>query len=520
MCVYSRFDAPMPADGRRAGARALPWRTMTIGLAIVLFPLAACTAGNPAEPAADAAVVEDLSVTGATDSTLTLEWTEVEDGTGGPASYAVRYASPPIDWETASPGCEPTLAGQEVGRTMSCTIGGLEAETTYEIELTSFRLVREAAEGIVHSNVARGNTAAERAGSDTTTATTTDTIPGTIPDTIPDTTSAVPPSPDDDGPGIWIGRTALARLPTSGPAWQNLLSEANGSCGTPDLSDQNQTNNVCIMAKALVFARTGEVRYRADVVDALRRIVNAPTYRGRALALGRELAAYVISADLIDLHQADPSLDADFRTTIRGLLTTRTEPGPANLVECHERRPNNWGTHCGASRAAVAAYLGDEAQLARVAQVFRGWLGDRDAYSGFDFGDLSWQCDPEHPVGINPAGCTRDGHSLDGVLPDDERRAGAATWPPPKENYVWEALQGALVQAVILQRAGYPVFEWQNEALLRAARWLHSQAGYPAEGDDTWLPHLLNHFYGTDFPAPIPAQPGKNAGWTDWTHGR
>ena len=29
-----------------------------------------------------------------------------------------------------------------------------------------------------------------------------------------------------------------------------------------------------------------------------------------------------------------------------------------NLVECHEKRPNNWGNHCGASRAAVAAYLG------------------------------------------------------------------------------------------------------------------------------------------------------------------
>jgi hypothetical protein len=122
-------------------------------------------------------------------------------------------------------------------------------------------------------------------------------------------------------------------------------------------------------------------------------------------------------------------------------------------------------------------------------------------------------------VGINPAGCSRDGLSLDGVLPDDQRRGGSFTTSPPKENYVWEALQGLLAQAVVLHRAGYPVFQWQDRALLRAVRWLHQVADYPAEGDDTWQPHIVNHYYGTSFPAPVPARAGKNVGWTDWTHG-
>ena len=141
-------------------------------------------------------------------------------------------------------------------------------------------------------------------------------------------------------------------------------------------------------------------------------------------------------------------------------------------------------------------------------------------YSGFGFrsGELDWQCNPSAPVGINPTGCTRDGHSIDGVLPDDQRRAGGFTWPPPKENYVWEALQGAVVQAVILKRAGYDVFTWENQALRRAVEWLHSQANFPAVGDDTWTPHLINYYYGTQFPAPVPTSPGKNMGWTDWTH--
>jgi len=322
--------------------------------------------------------------------------------------------------------------------------------------------------------------------------------------------------------GIWISSAEVQALPMSGSAWNGLKSAADNSCGTPDLANQDDSTNVCVMAKALVFARTRQETYRSGVVSALTSVVNSGTYNGRALALGRELAAYVISADLIDLKNFDVALDTSFRAKIRSLLTTPTSghSGATSLVHCHEDRPNNWGTHCGASRLAVYAYLGDTAGIARVAQLFKGWLGDRSLYSGFGFrsGELDWQCNPSAPVGINPTGCTRDGHSIDGVLPDDQRRAGGFTWPPPKENYVWEALQGAVVQAVILKRAGYDVFTWENQALRRAVEWLHSQANFPAVGDDTWTPHLINYYYGTQFPAPVPTSPGKNMGWTDWTH--
>jgi hypothetical protein len=55
--------------------------------------------------------------------------------------------------------------------------------------------------------------------------------------------------------------------------------------------------------------------------------------------------------------------------------------------------------------------------------------------------------------------------------------------------------------------------------LLRAFEWLYNQADFPAQGDDTWEPYIVNHFYATGFFAPVPANPGKNVGWTDWTHG-
>jgi hypothetical protein len=313
--------------------------------------------------------------------------------------------------------------------------------------------------------------------------------------------------------GIWTSAEELAALPTSGKAWDAVLAAANEAISDPKLSDQEDPDNVRVMARALVFARTGEARYRDEVVAACRAAIGTEA-GGRTLALGRELAAYVIAADLVGLP-AD--LEASFRAWLDSVR--KQELDGRTLVSTHEDRPNNWGTHAGASRIAVALYLGDRADLERAARVFRGWLGDRASYAGFEYGELDWQADPANPVGINPVGSRRDGHSLDGVLPDDQRRAGAFVWPPPKENYVWEALQGALAQAVMLERAGYDVWSWSDRALLRAATWLHTQASFPAEGDDTFSPWILNRAYGTSFPAPLPSRPGKNVGFTDWTFG-
>jgi hypothetical protein len=312
--------------------------------------------------------------------------------------------------------------------------------------------------------------------------------------------------------GIWIDESRLASLPTSGAAWESLLAAAQLPTDAPDLSDANDPTNVRVLAKALVYARTGEPRYRSEVVSACRAAMGTES-GGSTLALGRELAAYVIAADLVGLPA---SLDGSFRQWLREVRHRELDGG--TLVSTHERRPNNWGTHAGASRAAVAAYLGDREDLERTARVFRGWLGERSAYHGFRYGEPWWQADPRAPVGINPPGSSREGRSIDGVLPDDQRRAGPFAWPPPKENYVYGALQGALAQAIILHNAGYDVWSWGDRALLRAFRWLHLEASYPAEGDDTWEPHVVNHYYAERFPAPVPARPGKNVGWTDWTH--
>jgi len=315
---------------------------------------------------------------------------------------------------------------------------------------------------------------------------------------------------------ILMSRSELLSRPTSGAAWTSLKARADSAIGTPDISNQDESADVTTLAKGLVYARIGGAGYRADVISALKRAVGTEV-GGRTLALGRNLPGYVIAADLVDLPSADPSFDQNtFRPWLRSLFT-KTLDG-RTLVSTHEDRPNNWGTHAGAARAAVAAYLGDSAQLARTAQVFRGYLGDRTAYAGFKYGELSWQCDPLRPVGINPP-CTRVGINLDGVLPDDLRRGGALQWPPASTGYPWEGMQGAVLQAELLRMHGHDAWSWSNRALLRAARFLYDRAGWPATGDDEWQPWLIDKRYGTSYRGAAPARTGKNFGFTDWLYG-
>lgn len=315
--------------------------------------------------------------------------------------------------------------------------------------------------------------------------------------------------------GVWICPDEMRDLPMSGPAWVAMLHHADAPRLPPRLADKDDDADLQVLAMALVHGRTGDPRYRDAAIEQILAAMGTEQ-GGTVLALGRNIPGYVIAADIVGLP---PELDHGFRRWL-SLLPDMPLAGQT-LTRVHDRRPNNWGTHAGAARLAIARYLGDDAEVERAARVLRGWVGDPVAHVGFRFGDLAWQGDPVFPSGINRSGASRDGRPLDGVLADDQRRCcDHFTWPPPRENYVYEALQGALAQAVILARAGHPdVWDWQDKAFLRAFRWLHEVADYPAEGDDGWQPHLINAIYGSHFPAPLPARPGKNVGFTDWTHG-
>ena len=311
------------------------------------------------------------------------------------------------------------------------------------------------------------------------------------------------------GQSIWMTRAQVRVLPVDSAAWMQLKAGADSEPPDPNLADQDEKTGVYVLAKALVFARSGNPTYRQQVVEACQHVIGTEQ-GGRTLSLGRKLASYVIAVDLIGWH--DDKFDAWLRDVRHESLDGRT------LVDTHEDRPNNWGTHCGASRIAVAAYLADKQDLDRAARVFHGWLGNHKAYDDFTFGgDLSWQADEDRPVGVNPLGATKDGHSIDGCLPDDMRRGGDFQFPPGKTRYPWGALEGAVLAAELLERQGYPAFAWEDKAILRAFRFLYG-IGWQPDHNDQWMLYILNRRYGPSFKVTKLIDPGKNMAWTNWTH--
>jgi uncharacterized protein YjdB len=114
-------------------------------------------------PATNPGSVTDLTVAAVTDTVVTLSFTEVDDGTGQPASYDVRFGPAPISWG-GSPSvtrgtCATPLAGSAIDARRTCTVLGLQLGTTYEYQLVAFRgtLTVDAVFGGL-SNIARATT--------------------------------------------------------------------------------------------------------------------------------------------------------------------------------------------------------------------------------------------------------------------------------------------------------------------------------------------------------------------------
>jgi len=332
-----------------------------------------------------------------------------------------------------------------------------------------------------------------------------------------------PPVVPVTSPYMWVSPDKIRSLPKSGAAYSAVKAAADAKI-VPDLKDQNAGGNVDCLAAAYMYVATELQVYLDKVLYCINAIVNDNLEAGaRALGLARELPAYIIAAQTIGLAQLDPALDAKFRQKIWYLRTFKTIDGPASVLESSLERPNNWGGHAHAMIAAIAAYLGDKAELDRAYKVFCGWLGDRSSYAGFKYGsDLSWQADKTHPVGINLPGATIEGHNMDGAQPEELRRGGSFSWPLPANPptyYPYEGLQGPIMAGIIYENSGHPeVWGAVQSAMKRAILWLYNVAKWPAIKDDCWQIFLFNHAYPELNLPTSQGSPGKNMAWTSWTH--
>lgn len=353
--------------------------------------------------------------------------------------------------------------------------------------------------------------------------------------------------------GVIISAAEIAKWPTSGTGWKNIKSVADHvgsdpSLDIPNLTDQNDKNNMKVLAQAIIYARTGDVAYQHKALAGI--MAAKGTERVGAdnsiLSLGRQLGGYVFAADLIKMQASFPQEYTSFRDWLWNIRTQNLGGHPVftSLIQTHEQYASNWATFAGASRIAADAYLLNDpvyasqakADLDRAAKVLAAWLGDRNMYPGGGYFketsgyDPSWSCNPANWTAVNLP-CTKNAPSgetinLDGAVVSDLSRGGPFAAAPGDDgiSYSWEALQGAFVQAEILYRLyrinptvyPYPTYSWSNNALHRAMNFMRNiPGGWTFSSAASHVPWIEAKRYNLSLPG-SPAGYGRVFGFSDW----
>lgn len=348
-----------------------------------------------------------------------------------------------------------------------------------------------------------------------------DPTPEPTPDPEPDPTPTPTPTTGD---GIWISQEEIDKLPMNGAAWDRLYSAADSNWGEADLSILDSNHDVNTLAGALVAARTGDQNMYNKTVAGLQSAMKSPL--NRALELSRGLQSYVIAADIIGYRTPE------FQAWVRDMLNKNIQPHTGGSELCNSqgvaksctnlggilctayRSPNNWGGHARASAIAAALYLDDQSLLTELVKAHKAFIGENVTNSLY-CQDTNWHPDTNERFGVNKTGTTIQGHNVSGVLPEDWRRGGEFAWPPGDTVYMWEGMQGYVVSAVLLHRAGLVSISAGDNAVVRSMDMLYSINNSP-ESNDTWIPWLVNQYTGKSYPTSA-ASSGRGMGWTDWT---
>jgi hypothetical protein len=316
-----------------------------------------------------------------------------------------------------------------------------------------------------------------------------------------------PPEPPVPAPGGFLLGVDLASLPTSGAAWDAMAAKAKGSWPSPNLTDQNSQHAAHVLAAALVAGRTGDASLKAKAQSGIEAAIG--THRdgtgNNALSLGRQLAGYVIAASAIGYR------DVAFEAFLRD-IRTRNVGGHSrwySIFGTAGDSSNNWGALCLASLTAIDAYLGDTGGLAVDANLFRGWCGDRAAWTfppvSPKNGWLAPNAGPWTPIQQAP------GDPRDGAPTEDAWRSGA--YPTISNTYVMDAIGGLCLTAELLQ-------DWNplDRAIDFSERWptvWSTAGGRGGQG----LAYLVNKRTGAGVPTTnTTSRIAWTHAWLDWLY--
>jgi hypothetical protein len=373
--------------------------------------------------------------------------------------------------------------------------------------------------------------------SSSTTTTPATTVPETTtPATTAPTATTTAPAFVGTEPGqMFISRAELNSKPTSGPGWDLLKSKADmASYGVVDLGDQGSATQSHVLAGALVYARTGDVKYRDKVVSYVRQTcgteADGPHH---LLGLARTLYGYVVAADLVGMPLATTCTNGQTWGDFLAGIRTKEIAGHSRwrtLEFTSADTSNNWGAYALSSHLAVSYALGDAAAVQRDLDIFRRFLGDTTSpaapfspSAGYRFGDngSTWDMSPTLLRGINPRS---DGDPRGGALIEDVLRYSSGgddsvvccSVQSAAITYQEETLDGILSTAQLFRANGVDTRALQDNALQRAYHFLVSNGGPGPYSLTRYLPYAINYLYGTNYPTQPEDRPYRHMGYGSW----
>lgn len=337
---------------------------------------------------------------------------------------------------------------------------------------------------------------------------------------------------------MWITKNEIMSLPMSGTAWSKIRSVAYGSWGTANLRNQDNAHAVNTLAGAFVYLRTEDVTLRRKVKNAILAAKRSfdqssewQTSNG-VLSSSRQIGAYVIAADLINLKEYDRPVDREFRNWLYYIRTKNvgTHGRWKNISSTCENSAGNWNAFACATRIASSIYLNDKDDVDRSALIIRAFLGDRSSYPSDALGKdgyfqhtagykSSWSCNDSVWLAINEP-CIKSEIDISGVIVEDASRGGECCIIQGDGNmYSWETLQGLFFSAELLYRTGnYNPYEWSGYALKRSLDFME-RSGWNITSPSRYVAWLANFRYVENYPT-YNVVTGRLMSWGDWLYNR
>lgn len=375
------------------------------------------------------------------------------------------------------------------------------------------------------------------------------------------------PSPGSTGE-MFITRTELMSKPTNGAGWTHLYSRAElPSYGLVTLADQNSFTQSNVLAGALVYARTGDIKFKDKVIDSIKQVCGTETSTGsRVLSVGRTLYGYVVAADLVQMPYSTTCNNGQTWQAFLEAIRTKTLPGNSRwptLEITAADTASNWGAYALPTHLAVSYALNDKVAIENDIKIFKRYLGDTsitfkqkktdgtviDA-TGFlptegyryptpsltsSSNGLAWDLSDNFPTitilqrGINPSKVTvpglNDPNNLDGAIIEDTLRNGSTSPSVPcctvtssGTGYHEEALDGIISTAQLLRAHGIDTAPLQDKAMKRAYDFYLLNAGtsfdkYP---QTRFMAYAMNYWYGTSYPLLEEVKPYRHMGFGSW----